>query len=89
MTAEFMGQKPIEPCDGFNAFGKPVPISRRLKADEHLISMGVTDTNIRFATIQAMSNAIERDNPYQAMSEGMRAVDLTGTYRLLAVLCTG
>jgi hypothetical protein len=88
MTAEFMGQKPISPCDGFNAFGKPVSFERRLIADKHLVAMGITDTNIRFATIQAMANAIERDNPYQAMSEGMRAVDLTGVYRLLAVLCT-
>jgi len=89
MSAQFMNQKPFSSCDGFNAFGKPVSVARRLHADEHLVAMGVTDTGIRFATIQSMANAIERDKPYEAMSEGMRTVDLTGTYRLIAVLCTG
>ena len=89
MSAEFLNQKPFAACDGFNAFGKPVSFERRLRADEHLVAMGVTDANIRFATIQAMANAVEKDNPYHAISEGMRTVDLTGTYRLLAVLCVG
>lgn len=88
MTAQFLGQPPVEDCDGFNAFGQPVPTNRRLLADQHLIDMGVEDTNVRFATIQKMSDHIERDNPYGAMEAGMRAIDLTGTYRLMAVLCT-
>jgi hypothetical protein len=74
--------------DGFKAFGKAVPYYRREAAVEHCKDMGLTDTNKIMATIDRMSEAIKRDEPYQAMEAGMAHLDLTGTYRLLAVLCT-
>ncbi len=93
--AEFMNAKQEEmrkadkkTADGFEAFGKPVPYYRREAAMEHCRDMGLTDTNKAMATIDRMSQAIERDEPYQAMEAGMVHLDLTGTYRLLAVLCT-
>jgi hypothetical protein len=74
--------------DGFAAFGKPVPMYRRDAALEHARSMGCDDTSRAFAVINSMATAIQNDQPYKAMEYGMQLVDLTGTYRLLAVLCT-
>jgi hypothetical protein len=50
--------------------------------------MGLTDTLKAMNTIDRMCEAIRRDQPYQAMEAGMTHLDLTGTYRLLAVLLT-
>ena len=92
--AEFMGQaKPpkikAEKDSGFGAMGKPIPVARKLAADEHLKAMGITDTEDRFHCIQMVSNRLERDDPYGAMSDAMKYVDLTGTYRLMAALLAG
>lgn len=89
--AEFMGQKKpkrIEspPDSGFNAMGKPVPNFRKMVADEHLKQMGIADAQDRFRCIAAMSNHLEHDAPYDALGEAMKYVDLTGSYRLMAVL---
>jgi hypothetical protein len=93
--AEHMGEKQEEMrqqdaamADGFAAFGKPVPTYRRDAALAHCRDMGLTDTANAMNTIDRMASAIERDEPYQAMSAGMAHLDLVGTYRLLAVLCT-
>ena len=77
-----------ETANGMNAFGKPVPYLRRHVAMAHWKEIGL-DTNKSMATIDRMSEAIFRDEPYKAMEAGMAHLDLTGTYRLLAVLCTG
>lgn len=74
--------------DGFAAFGKPVPYYRREAAMQHCRDMGLKDTNKAMATIDRMSHNIQKDEPYAAMEAGMAHLDLTGTYRLLAVLCT-
>lgn len=89
--AEFLGNPKLHrtengPTDGFNAFGKPVPIHRREAADVHLREMGITDTQDRWNCIQTISEQIQRDEPYDAMATATRYVDLTGAYRLLAVL---
>ena len=73
---------------GFSAFGKPVPLNRRQSAYEHCKLMGVTDNNEAWSCVASMASFIERDEPYKAMQAGMVFVDLTGTYRLMAVLCT-
>lgn len=93
--AEFMGKVQADmrdqdaaAADGFAAFGKPVPYYRRDAAMAHCRDMGLTDTGKAMATIDRMSEAIRRDEPYQAMQAGMAHLDLTGTYRLLAVLLT-
>lgn len=92
--AEFLGQKKPKkmsspPDEGFGAMGKPIPVKRKLMADEHLKAMGIVDAEDRFTCIQMMSNKLEHDDPYGAMEDGMKYVDLTGTYRMLAVLLTG
>lgn len=75
-------------AEGFEAFGKPVPIFRRDAALAHCRAMGLGDTAKATGMIQRMSDAIERDAPYAAMEAGMAYLDLTGTYRVMAVLCT-
>lgn len=78
----------VEGDSGFAAFGKPVPFYRRSAADAHMKAMGVTDAEARFTCIGAMSDAIARDDPHRAMQEAHKHLDVTGVYRLLAVLCT-
>lgn len=68
--------------------GKPVPMERRTEALKHIRDMGIANTEAAWECIGQMSEAIARDEPYRAMEIGMHYVDLTGTYRLLAVLCT-
>jgi hypothetical protein len=94
MMAQFIGekQKRIRKADaatkdGFAAFGEPVPYYRRDAAMKHCRHMGL-DTHRAMATIDRMAEAIRRDEPYAAMEAGMAHLDLIGTYRLLAVLCT-
>ena len=72
--------------DGFNQMGKPIPMFRRMAADENCKDMGLADSGQRLAVIQGMAEYLERDEPYKAMEVGMRYLDLTGTYRLMAVL---
>lgn len=74
--------------DGFNAMGKPVPAFRRTAALAHCRVMGLTDTGRAMACVDGMANALQRDEPYQAMEAGMKYLDLTGVYRLMAVLLT-
>ncbi len=78
----------VEGDSGFAAFGKPVPMERMTDALKHIRAMGIVNAEAAWECIGQMSEAIARDEPYQAMGIGMHYVDLTGTYRLLAVLCT-
>lgn len=89
--AEFLGQKKPKksslPADqGFGAMGKPIPIHRKKDADKHLIDMGIADTEDRFRCIAMVSARLEHDDPYGAIEDAMKYIDLTGAYRLLAVL---
>jgi hypothetical protein len=68
-----------------NMMGKPLSFSARQAAFEHALAMGC-DRAAAFECIGAMADALQRDEPYNAMTAGMRFVDLTGTYRLMAVL---
>ena len=93
--AEFFGEKQARmraddkaASSGYEAFGKPVPYYRREAAMAHCRDMGLVDTGTAMSTIDRMAEAIRRDEPYQAMEAGMAYLDLIGTYRLLAVLCT-
>jgi hypothetical protein len=38
--------------------------------------------------VSSIANQLEHDKPYEAQAAGMRFLDLTGTYRLMAVLLT-
>ncbi len=77
----------VEGTDGFAAMGKPIPFYRRQAGYEHARQMGVNEDSA-FSVICAMCDGLERDEPYTAMGAGMKHVDLTGTYRLMAVLLT-
>lgn len=85
--AEFMGQKQAPVLDGFAAMGKPVPFWRRQIGHDHCIEMGLSSERA-FTAVNAVSEALARDRPQEAMQEGMKYLDLTGTYRLFAVLLT-
>lgn len=74
-------------AQGMNAFGKPVPESRKHAAMQHCRAMGMTDTNKITSVIDAMSESIRRDEPYRAMEAAGTYLDITGCYRLLAALC--
>lgn len=75
-------------CDGFENMGKPVPNYRRQAAYDTLAVIGVADAELRRRTVTHMAYHLERDEPYYCVSEGMRVMDLTATYRVMAVLLT-
>lgn len=81
---------------GFDAMGLPVPPERISEAYRHAKDMGL-NTEDAFTIVGYMADALERDDPHRALrssSVGFKAekqpapLDLTGRYRLLAVLCT-
>ena len=90
--AEFMNRPKPEPLvsgedDGFNAFGKPVPDFRKQAAFQHCKAMGL-NTEESWNVINPMCEQIRRDEPYAAMEAGTLYLDVTGTYRIMAVLCS-
>ena len=84
--AEFIGQQKNE-IDGFNNMGKPIPIDRRQQGYDHAKQMGLSSDHA-LAAVSGVAEQLERDKPYEAMAAGMKYLDLTGTYRLFAVLLT-
>lgn len=90
--AEFLEQPKQEPSqavkDGFNRMGHPIGFDARQVGYEHCVAMGITDKATAMQCVQQVSEMLERDKPYEAMAAGMRHLDLTGTYRLFAVLLT-
>jgi hypothetical protein len=83
--AEFL-EKKVEPVhDGFNAMGKPIPINRRRNAYKTCREIGINHGEA-WHCVNGMAEQLERDEPYHAIEIGMQYVDLTGCYRLLAVL---
>ncbi len=74
--------------NGFDAFGKHVPFYRRANAYEHCKDMGLTDKAVIFSLIESMADKIQRDDPHTALEIALQYVDVTGCYRLLAVLCS-
>ena len=81
-------QDPPEVEDGFANIGKPIPSFRQDEAYRTCRKEFGMDANKSFSTVQGIVGALERDRPHEAMSLGMRHVDLTGVYRLFAVLLT-
>jgi hypothetical protein len=49
--------------------------------------MGLTDTAKATGVVNRMAEAIERDQPYEALEAATAYLDITGAYRLLAALC--
>lgn len=83
--AEFVNQKVEPDLDAFNHMGKSLDETARGEAYEHCKQMGLNSAKA-WACVQVVAEQLERDKPYEAMREGMKYLDLTGTYRLMAVL---
>jgi hypothetical protein len=73
---------------GFNAMGKPIPAPRRQAAYDCAKGIGVEGPDERMSLVGAMADYLERDKPYEAQQVALKYVDLTGAYRLMAVLLT-
>lgn len=73
---------------GFNAIGKPIPLFRKEAAYQQVKEMGVTSPEDRMLLVNSVSEHLERDQPYEAQAAAMKYLDLTGAYRLVAVLLT-
>lgn len=73
---------------GFNAMGKPIPFTRKQAAYDAAVAIGVKAEH-RFPLINGVAEQLERDKPYEAMRLGMKYVDITGYYRIMAHLLTG
>lgn len=80
---------------GYAAMGHRVPphrLSNAYKTIKEIIPN--ISTEDAMTVVGKMANCVERDDPYGALldhSDGYataRPIDLTGSYRLLAVLCT-
>lgn len=85
--AEHLNQA-IEPeLSPLNNMGKPLGESARGEAYKHCQLMGLNSAKA-WACVQAVAEQLERDQPYEAQAAGMKYLDLTGTYRLVAVLLT-
>jgi hypothetical protein len=75
-------------AEGIAAMGKPIPPFRKERAYEQCLLMGL-DKEMAMRCVDAMSEQLERDNPYQAQAQGMRFLDVTGMYRCMAYLLCG
>lgn len=68
---------------GFDAMGEPVPDERVREARRHAERIGCNDAGF----VDTMARAVANDRPAKAMNTAREHVDLTGAYRILAVLC--
>lgn len=73
--------------DGFAALGKPVPFYRQAAGYEHAKAMGL-ESGRAFEVVGIFADKIARDEPHAAMEAGLKYLDATGIYRLLAVMLT-
>jgi hypothetical protein len=80
---------------GFNAMGKPVPENRLTAAYKTVKEICPEfDTELAMSIVGKAKECVERDEPYRLigatsdLNEDLAKLDLTGRYRLLAVLLT-
>ena len=85
--AEFLGQPKPEKLDGFAAMGHPIPFYRRQAGYDTCRAIGLDESDA-YSVVSTVSEALAKDRPYEAMKAGCVYLDLTGTYRLFAVLLT-
>jgi len=83
--SEHMHQKKEDPLDFFAMMGRTIPFSARQVGYEYCKAMGL-DSARSFECVGAVAEQLARDKPYEAQAAGMKFLDLTGTYRLFAVL---
>ena len=72
--------------EGFGNMGKPIPDFRKDEAYRTCRDDFGMDSAKAMSCVTGCAEALERDRPHEAMSQAMRYIDLTGTYRLFAVL---
>jgi len=77
----------VEGTDGFDAMGKPIPYYRQQAGYDHCRQMGLSSER-SFSVVGVMSEKLARDQPHAAMEEALGYLDVTGVYRLMAVLLT-
>lgn len=85
--AEHLQQKKEPEMSPFNQMGKPILMDARAEGYEHCKAMGLTPAEA-VECINAVAEQLQRDKPYEAQAAGMKFLDLTGVYRLFAVLLT-
>lgn len=72
---------------GFNAFGKPVPVERQVAALDTAVEAIGIDQMLADPVIRDAARYVELDQPDKALLVLRNITDLTGAYRLLAVMC--
>lgn len=72
-----------------NAFGRPVPVIRCVAALDCAVEVIGADPLLADPVIREAAAWVERDEPSKALLVLRNVTDLTGAYRLLAVMCTG
>lgn len=81
---------PVHPQgDGDNAFGYPVSTERQVAALDCAIEQMGCGRYLADSVIREAAEYVAADRADAALRTLMVAVDLTGAYRLLAMLCTG
>jgi hypothetical protein len=73
---------------GMNAFGRPVPLARQCEALDVAVEVIGVDPLFADPIIREAARCLERDRADQALLILRNIVDLTGAYRLVAVMCT-
>lgn len=86
--AQFINQTLSPQMSPFNQMGKPIPATARSEGYSHCKDMGLNSARA-MECVNGVSEQLQRDKPYEAMETGMKFLDLTGTYRLFAVLLCG
>ncbi len=85
--AEHLHQKVEPEMTPFDQMGKPILMGARAEGYKHCKEMGLTSARAT-ECVNAVAEQLQRDKPYEAQAAGMKFLDLTGTYRLFAVLLT-
>lgn len=75
----------METLSGFAAIGNPISFNRKQNAYEFCKEIGLTKEQA-LTCINQVSEKLERDQPYEAQRIGLQWIDLTGVYRLFALL---
>ena len=78
----------ISAPSGFEAMGQPIPTHRKESALSLVKSWGVGFDDA-YTLVAQMTGCLERDKPFEAMEATKGVIDLTGAYRVMAVLLTG
>ena len=71
-----------------NAFGQPVPTVRQVAALDCAADVIGIDPMLADPVIRTAARYVELDQPDKALTVLQNITDLTGAYRLLAMMCT-